>query len=220
MKYSDECFFPDDRFYDVDRDLWFKHLSNNIFRVGVTQPFLFFSGRPQNIKIRVKGTYVRKNTPIALIVSNRMEGALLSPVDCQILKVNEEVMNNPDTLANDPYGLGWVAEIISNSEPAGLSDAQTASKLYEKINVERGVACFKIVPHYRVTIFGETCESILTQIGDFMTKHLKPSEALYVITGDPATEVDMIGWAEKAGQELVGLKRIGTVLHVVYRKRG
>ncbi|MEM4280753.1 MAG: hypothetical protein QW470_03580 [Candidatus Caldarchaeum sp.] len=216
MKSADGCFFPEDRGYDVEHDLWFKNVGENRYLVGACQPFLFMTGRPKKVNVRGKGTLVRRNTAIALVVSSKMEGTLLSPVDLEILHVNDFVLQNPEVLADDPYGKGWLAEIACQSTPA-LTDAETASALYEQLNSRRGVVCFDIVPHYQITMFGESCESILTKIGDFMSQHVSIGETLYVVTQDPATEVDMINWAEKTGQHLLSIKRLGKTIHVIYK---
>lgn len=71
---------------------------------------------------------------------------------------------------------------------------------------------------YRFTVFGETCENILTQVGDFISRYLKVGESLHVITTDPATEVDMIAYADRTGHKLLEIKKIGKLLHVIYMR--
>ncbi|MEM1964876.1 MAG: hypothetical protein QXH12_02030 [Candidatus Caldarchaeum sp.] len=55
-------------------------------------------------------------------------------------------------------------------------------------------------------------------MGDFTELNVKTGETLYFMTADPATEVDMISWAEKTGHALLGLKRAGRTLHALYMK--
>ncbi|MEM4328600.1 MAG: hypothetical protein QXI50_02955, partial [Candidatus Caldarchaeum sp.] len=153
---------------------------------------------------------------LALYISLRMEGALTAPVDCRVLRTNDEV-SNPEVVAEDPYERGWLAEVECIEQPT-LSGLREALDYYSRVNADRGVVCFDVLPHQELKVFGETCEGILTQIGDFMEQHVKTGETLHVITSDPATEVDMISWAEKTGHVLLGLKRTGKTLHALYRR--
>lgn len=217
MKTADGCPYPEDRLYVVENDLWFKQLSAGRFRIGVTLPYLFFSGKPNRVTVRGVGSLVRKNTSLALLISIKMEGAVVAPFDCEVKMVNAAALANPALVADDPYGEGWLAE-VSSSEPSGMVNAREAAKKYEEINRERGVVCLQTVPDYEVKVFGQTCESILTQIGDFMKAYMSFGETLHVITSDPATEVDMISWAGDTGQGLLEVRRVGKTLHVLYRR--
>ncbi|MDW7977259.1 MAG: hypothetical protein RMH74_00480 [Candidatus Caldarchaeum sp.] len=215
---GDNCPLPSDRLYDVDNDLWYKPLGKRRhYLVGVCRPFLHFAGRPKKIIVKREGVYVKRNTALAVYISSRMEGALMPAVDCQVMKVNEDVAANPQVVADDPYEDGWLAEVSCPSEPI-LTEPDRAKDLYEEINNRRGVVCFAHVPHYEMRVYGESCESILTRMNDFMKQHVKVGETLHIATGDPATEVDLISWAERTGHELLGLTRRGSSLHALYRK--
>jgi len=217
LRSANGCVFPEDRLYDVEHDIWFKKVGE-VYRVGVNHPFLFFIGWPRKVRLRYATTSVRKNTSLAVIEASFMEGVLVSPVDCEITAVNEKLSEKPDLLAMSPYGEGWLVEIKANELPQNLVDASTASHQYINVNNVRRVVCFESVPHHRLTVFGQTCENILTQIGDFMNQYVKIGEVLLVVTGDPATEVDMMGWAEKTGNKILAIKRLGNLLYVAYRK--
>jgi glycine cleavage system H protein len=218
IKTSDGCDYPDDRLYYVDHDIWLKPAADQAYRVGVAKPFLFYSGRLSRITCRSVGSFIRQNTSLALLVSSRMEGALLTPFDCKVTAVNAAALSNPDIVSEDPYGDGWIVEVAAEGPTPRLLEAAEASKAYVLKNRERGVVCLDIVPHYEIKVFGETCESILSQVGDYMRMHIKQGETLHVITSDPATEVDMISWAEKTGQGLLEIRRVGKTLHVLYRR--
>ncbi|MEM1937106.1 MAG: hypothetical protein QXX49_02535 [Candidatus Caldarchaeum sp.] len=218
MKNSLEgCLLPEDRLYSLPNDLWFKPLTRpSTYVVGVVTPFLHFAGRPRRISVKPVGSLLRKNTSLALYISLRMEGALTAPVDCRVLRTNDEVAN-PEVVAEDPYERGWLAELECLEQPS-LAGFREALDYYSRVNADRGVVCFDVVPHHELKVFGETCEGILTQMGDFMELNVKTGDTLHVITADPATEVDMISWAEKTGHVLLGLKRTGRTLHALYRK--
>lgn len=217
---ADYCRLPDDRLYDVERDIWFKALSGQRYRVGVAHPLCFLTGFFTEVRPRPEKTLVHKGAVLALLVSSRYEGALTAPADLTILENNPLVTENPRLVCEDPYGLGWVSDVqIMGSElPAGLKEAEEAGILYDEKNRRYGVVCLKAVPHYTTRIFSESCTTILSEVSDFMEKHLSVGELLHVVTRDPATEVDMMRWASETGHELVDLKRQGEVLHALFRK--
>ncbi|MCS7110263.1 MAG: hypothetical protein NZ956_02180 [Candidatus Caldarchaeum sp.] len=218
MKTEDGCHYPDDRLYVVEHDLWLKPINSTSLRLGVVHPFLFFVGKPRKVNVRNVGSAVKRNTALATLSTVKTEAALVSPFDFIVRNVNEKAVANPARIAEDPYGEGWLAEVAVMGEFSGLSDAAEAAEKYRRRNTERGVLCLKTVPDYQITIFGETCEGILTQMGDYMKAHLSVGETIHVVTSDPATEVDMMSWSEKTGHHLVDVKRMGKVLHVVFRK--
>lgn len=217
LKTADECVLPDDRLYYVEHDLWLKPLGD-VVRVGITQPLLFFTGKPRKISVRAAATLVRRRTAFAVVSTSKTDVAVLAPFELRIQRVNDDIINDPSKLAEDVYEKGWLAEITTEHVFIGAMQADEAAKQYLGINRERGVVCLKAVPDYELPVFGETCENILTQIGDFMRTHVGLGLMLHVITGDPATEVDLIDWSQKTHHELVDLKRVGKTLHAVFRK--
>jgi len=216
----DDCQLRDDRLYNVERDIWFKPLSNNVYSVGVTLPLCFMAGVFTTVRPKPENTQVQKGTPIALLVSSRFEGALTAPVQLFILRNNSRVVVSPYLVCEDPYGDGWISEVRLETSPeqAGLVNADEAKRLYVEKNRKNGVVCLKAVPNYSRRIFGETCSTILTQIGDFMEEHVGPGQLLHIVTKDPATELDMLEWASKMGHEVVEIKRSGEIIHVLFRK--
>lgn len=217
MKTADGCLLPEDRLYIVEQDLWLKPLSSTL-RIGVTQPFLFFTGKPRKISIRPPGIQIRRNTAFAIISTSKTETAVVAPFEFKIVRANEEIVQDPVKLAEDVYEKGWIVEITTDSSAYSAVQAVEAARQYLEINRERGVVCLKAVPDYDLPVFGETCENILTQIGDFMNTHVALGQILHVITADPATEVDMIDWSDKTHTELLDLRRVGKTLHAVFRK--
>ncbi|MDJ0271846.1 MAG: hypothetical protein QXN23_00935 [Candidatus Caldarchaeum sp.] len=216
MTSADDCIYPSDRLYLVEQDLWIKPLSDNVYRVGVVKPFLFFVGKPHKITVRQAGTLAKKNTMLAVLSNPRADAALLAPVDCYILETNQGL--TPELLVKNPYEEGWLANIRVEEPLTKAVDSSAAAEKFAAINAERGVACLETLADYRFTVFGETCENILTQVGDFISRYLKVGESLHVITTDPATEVDMIAYAERTGHKLLEIKKIGKLLHVIYMR--
>jgi glycine cleavage system H protein len=216
----DECHLPGDRLYNVERDVWFKELAPNVYRVGVTLPLCFIAGLFKLVKPRPENSLVARGAPIALLVSNRYEGALTAPAQLLILKNNPRAASSPQLVCEDPYGEGWISDVNLEiaAEKAELVSAEDARALYAEKNRRNGIVCLKAVPRYSRRIFGETCTTILSEIGDFMDEHVGVGELLHVVTKDPATELDMLDWARNMGHDVVDIKRVGEIIHVLFRK--
>jgi len=215
------CSIPDELLYDVENDVWLMPLPRNLYRVGVAVPLLFLAGKLQRVKPREVGTIVRKGQALALLESIRYAGALTSPLDARIIRANMDVAERPETVAEDPYGEGWIVEIEAYIAPdSGLVTGEEASRRYTAKITRNNIMCLKVLPDHRITALAESCEMILTKIGDFHFKFVAPGETLHVVTQDPATEVDLIKWAQDMKQELVDIRKTGKLLHVVYRRVG
>jgi len=48
---------------------------------------------------------------------------IYSPVDGEVIAVNEELENAPEKVNQDPYGQGWLVRVRLSAEPSGLLNA-------------------------------------------------------------------------------------------------
>jgi tRNA 2-thiouridine synthesizing protein A len=51
-------------------------------------------------------------------------------------------------------------------------------------------------------------------------KKLAPGQVLELLATDPGVEPDMRAWSERTGNELLGIRRQGEVVHVLIRRAG
>ncbi|MCS7238911.1 MAG: glycine cleavage system protein GcvH [Thermoguttaceae bacterium] len=81
------------------------------------------------------GQHVQAGKPMGVVESIKAVSDIYSPVDGEVIEVNQPVVNELDLLSRDPYGSGWLVKIrlAENKEPEGLLDhkayeAQCASE--------------------------------------------------------------------------------------------
>ena len=67
------------------------------------------------------GRTVKAGEPFGEIESVKAVSDLYSPVDGEVVSVNQELPNRLETLKTDPYGAGWLVKIELSSEE-GLRD--------------------------------------------------------------------------------------------------
>ena len=70
------------------------------------------------------GTTVTKDEPYAEVESVKAVSDVFAPLSGEIVQVNEELGDKPETINDDPYGAGWMVRIrMSNtSETDALMD--------------------------------------------------------------------------------------------------
>ena len=64
------------------------------------------------------GKVVNQNKPVASIETGKWVGPVRSPISGEIVAVNEEAIENPSLINEDPYGKGWIAII----KPSNLQE--------------------------------------------------------------------------------------------------
>jgi len=79
------------------------------------------------------GTTVKQGEEFGEVESVKAVSSLYSPVDGEIIAVNNELPNKLETLGSDPYNAGWLIKVALTSED-GLS------KLMDKAAYERQCA--------------------------------------------------------------------------------
>lgn len=80
------------------------------------------------------GSQVKPQESIAEIESVKAVSDLYSPVEGEVVEVNETLPDNLDTLSEDAFGAGWVCKIRLTSD-AGLADLMDHAA-YEKVCAE------------------------------------------------------------------------------------
>ena len=70
------------------------------------------------------GTTVTKDEPYAEVESVKAVSDVVAPLSGEIVQVNEELGDKPETINDDPYGAGWMVRIkmSDTSETDALMD--------------------------------------------------------------------------------------------------
>jgi len=80
------------------------------------------------------GTLVKQNEPFGEIESVKAVEDLTSPVSGKVTEVNEDLREQLEVLAQDPYGAGWMikVEMSDEAELEKLMDLETYNKYCEE----------------------------------------------------------------------------------------
>lgn len=71
-----------------------------------------------HIDLPSAGTAVKASEPFGEVESVKSVSDLNSPVDGEVVEVNDSVVENLEVISKDPFGDGWLVKIKLTDEPA------------------------------------------------------------------------------------------------------
>ena len=105
-------------------------LEGDICTLGITQFAVDQLTDVVYIELPEVGDHTFAGDSFGEIESVKAVSDLYSPVDGEVVAVNEKVINDPTIISNDPYGKGWMIKI--KIEPGQTLDGLITLDQYEK----------------------------------------------------------------------------------------
>jgi glycine cleavage system H protein len=93
--------------------MWVMKESIDDARVGVDKFVTNLMGKIDHIDVCGANRWVRQGQKIITLTSNGTSVDLLSPVEGVVTAVNDDVLQDPSLVTNDPYENGWIAMVKS-----------------------------------------------------------------------------------------------------------
>ncbi|GAB5046271.1 glycine cleavage system protein GcvH [Thermodesulfovibrio sp. TK110] len=90
-------------------------------KVGITDYAQESLGDIIYIELPEVDTHVEAGTEMAEIESTKTSSPVIAPVTGMVVEVNEELIDHPEIINEDPYGKGWIA-VIEMDNPQELED--------------------------------------------------------------------------------------------------
>ena len=119
-----EASYPDDVKYHPEHD-WAR-VDGDSATFGITWYAQDQLGEVVFFDPPAVGTSVSKDSPYAEVESVKAVSDVFAPLTGEIVAVNEELGDKPESINDDPYGEGWLVR-VRLSDPAerdGLMDAE------------------------------------------------------------------------------------------------
>lgn len=107
---------------------WVELLGTGQARVGIDDFIQKVVGTIDGIRAVPVNTVVKRGDPILTIRQNGRELTIASPISGRVLEVNDQLLQTPELLRQDPYLAGWVARI----EPESLGTELKTLNLAEE----------------------------------------------------------------------------------------
>jgi glycine cleavage system H lipoate-binding protein len=112
---------PEDFYYHQGHS-WLRPVEGNIVNVGVDDFAQQLLGRSDSVELPALGTPVSQGEPGWKLHVDGRTIDLLSPVNGEVVAVNEEVLRSPSLLNEDPYGKGWLMKVRTSRLRANLNN--------------------------------------------------------------------------------------------------
>ena len=114
---------PDDLRYSTDHE-WARRDGDRI-RVGITDFAQDALGDVVFVDLPAEGATVEAGGLLGEVESTKSVSEIYAPVAGEVVAVNGSLSDAPETLNADPYGEGWICEIVPSDATAvdGLLDA-------------------------------------------------------------------------------------------------
>ena len=122
---------PEGLRYSKDHE-WAR-LEDGRVRMGITDYAQDALGDVVYVQLPTVGTEVAAGSSFSEVESTKSVSDIYAPVGGRVVEVNDELVDAPERLNEDPYGDGWLC-VLEPSDPSeldGLMDAEGYRKLVD-----------------------------------------------------------------------------------------
>jgi len=105
--------------------LWVRDDADGKVTVGITDFAQDQLGQVVYIDLPEVGDDIAAGDEMGAVESAKSVSDLIAPVSGQVLAVNQDLLDDPSPLNNDPYGQGWIAQ-VQLADPAELDGLLSA----------------------------------------------------------------------------------------------
>ncbi len=117
--------YPTDRKYSRDHE-WAKTEDDGNVLLGITYYAQEHLGDIVFFELPQVGTVLSQMQKLGEVESVKSVSDIFSPISGEVVEVNQEAMDSPEVVNEDPYEKGWLVR-VSPARPAELDDLMSAS---------------------------------------------------------------------------------------------
>ena len=124
--------FPEELKYAATHE-WVRTEEDGSITVGITDHAQELLGDIVFVELPEEGSVVSAQEEVSVIESVKAASDVYAPASGEIIAVNEELSDAPETVNSSPYEEGWLFRILpsDNSELEALLSAEAYAELYE-----------------------------------------------------------------------------------------
>lgn len=123
---------PDELRYSSDHE-WLRPAGERV-RIGITDYAQDALGDVVFVDLPAVGTSVEAGGTLGEVESTKSVSEVYAPISGEIVAVNEELTGAPERLNEDPYGEGWICEIVPVD--ASAVDALLDAEAYRHLTAD------------------------------------------------------------------------------------
>lgn len=113
--------FPQNLYYTKDHE-WISSLSGTA-KVGISAYAIEQLGDIVHLELPEIGTTFQAKEPFGTVESTKTVSDLYMPGTGKIIAINEELLDTPEQIQEDPYNKGWLVKIEIQKEISNLMKA-------------------------------------------------------------------------------------------------
>lgn len=92
---------------------WALQESPSLIRVGLDDFAAHLAGDIDAIRLPKRGQWIRQGQKFATIFKDGGTAELVSPIEGEIINVNDSLLGDHSAVCHDPYGDGWLMSVLS-----------------------------------------------------------------------------------------------------------
>jgi glycine cleavage system H protein len=118
---------------------WLYRERKNLARVGVDEFAAAVAGAVDRIELPRPGQWIRQGQKAWTLTRNGETAEMVSPVEGEVVEVNEELLRDPSLLRKEPYGRGWLMSVHVPDEDSTMRNLlpKAMVPLWMRQSVER-----------------------------------------------------------------------------------
>jgi glycine cleavage system H lipoate-binding protein len=101
---------------------WAAKETRNIVRVGLDDFAVQLLGNFDQLDLPARGRWLRQGEKGWTVVRGNHQFGMLSPIEGEVVDVNQEVLDDPSVIQRDPYGVGWLVAVNSPAADSNLKN--------------------------------------------------------------------------------------------------
>jgi glycine cleavage system H protein len=90
---------------------WLVRERKNVVRMGADEFAAALVGKIENVELPKPGQWIRQGQKVLSFYRGGEKTEMVSPTEGEVMSINTEVVKNPATLRQDPYGKGWLVTV-------------------------------------------------------------------------------------------------------------
>ncbi|HPL63644.1 MAG TPA: glycine cleavage system protein GcvH [Syntrophales bacterium] len=128
--------FPDDLMYS--REHTWARVDGNLVTIGVTDFAQEKLGEILHVELPQIDLYMEQDEPFGTIESSKTVTELISPVSGDIVRVNEDLLDDMGVINSDPYDTGWMI-VVELRDLNELDNLLNAAEYRDYVEGEEGL---------------------------------------------------------------------------------
>ena len=123
---------PEELLYSKDHE-WVRRLDDGRCQVGITHFAQDELGDVVFVELPEIGRTLAAHDEMGTIESVKAVAEVYSPVAGEVVAVNEELLDRPEKVNEDPYGEGWLVELHWSDE-SGFDELMDAARYRQLVD--------------------------------------------------------------------------------------